>query len=77
MDFEQLCRILDELEPGMSIAIPKDWFTLHIDGEDETERDVKTIETAGEKNCTWEHNPETQMLTFSKQPPAPASTPPA
>lgn len=69
MDLDALCRILDDFEPGMSIAIPKDWFSLHVEGSDEIERDVRTIELVLEHNCTWERNPETGDLTFTKQAP--------
>jgi hypothetical protein len=68
MDLTQLSQVLDELEPGMSIAIPKDWFSVHVNGADETERDVRTIDLAVQRDCTWERNPETQLLTFVKQP---------
>lgn len=67
MDFDQLRRILDELEPGMSVTLPKDWITSAVPGADETERDVNTIEFVLEHNCTWERDPEGKKLTFEKQ----------
>lgn len=69
MELAQLCNILDELEPGMSITIPKDWFSLNVDGTDETDRDVKTIELVLGYNCTWARDPAAKDLTFTKQPP--------
>jgi hypothetical protein len=69
MDQDQLRRILNELEPGMSISIPKDWFSLNIPGPNETERDVAALEFVLEHNCTWERDPQGRSLTFEKQPP--------
>lgn len=67
MNLDQLRRILDEMEPGMSVTIPRDWFSLNIDGTDQTDRDVRTIDLVLQYGCTWERNPDTQNLTFSKQ----------
>jgi hypothetical protein len=69
MDLNQFCRILDELEPGMSIVVPRDWVGFNIEGADQTDRDMKTIELVLDHGCTWEQNPEAQILTFAKQPP--------
>lgn len=69
MDLDQLNRMLDELEPGMSMTIPKDWISANVPGGDETERDVATIEFVLARNCTWERDPEGRHLTFEKQRP--------
>lgn len=68
MNLDQMCSILDTLEPGMSITIPKDWFSSNIDAADETDRNMKTIDLVLQRGCTWEQDPETQSLTFAKQP---------
>jgi hypothetical protein len=68
MELTHLCRILEDLEPGMSITIPKDWFSLNVEGTDETTRDVKTIELVLGYNCTWAQDPAAKDLTFTKQP---------
>lgn len=68
MELDQLRRMLDELEPGMSMTIPKDWISANVAGEDETERDVNMIEFVLGYNCTWERDPEGKRLTFEKQP---------
>jgi hypothetical protein len=68
MDLDQLHRMLDELEPGMSMTIPKDWVSANVSGGDETERDLATIELVLACNCTWERDPEARHLTFEKQP---------
>lgn len=68
MDLDQLRRMLDELEPGMSVTIPKDWISANVPGADETERDMKTIEFVLAQNCTWERDPKGIHLTFEKQP---------
>ncbi len=70
MELSQLCVILDQLEPGMSLSVPKDWITLNVQGTDENERDLKTIETVLDHGCTWERNPDVHELKFSKQPPS-------
>jgi hypothetical protein len=67
MDVDQLRRILDELEPGMSVTLPKDWITSAVTADNEAERDVKTIEFVLEYNCTWERQPDGKKLTFEKQ----------
>jgi hypothetical protein len=54
MEFSQLHRILGELEPGLSLTVPKDWISLNIESADDTERDLKTIELVTEQACTWE-----------------------
>jgi hypothetical protein len=36
MDLNQFCRILDELEPGMSIVVPRDWVGFNIEGADQS-----------------------------------------
>lgn len=69
MDLNQLLRMLDEMEPGMSMTIPKDWISANVAGRDETERDVNMIEFVLGRNCTWECDPEGKRLTFEKQPP--------
>lgn len=68
MDLNQLLRMLDEMEPGMSMSIPKDWISANVAGGDETERYVNTIEFVLGHNCTWEHDPEGKRLTFEKHP---------
>lgn len=68
MNLIQLRRILGELEPGMTMCLPKDWISLNIDGDDETQRDLKTIELATEHGCTWQHDPEAKELSFKKEP---------
>lgn len=68
MERRGLTRILDELEPGMSLTIPRDWFSLNIDGENESARDLNTIALAGEHDCVWERDPKAATLTFTKQP---------
>jgi hypothetical protein len=69
VELTQLRRILDELEPGMALTVPKDWIGLNIQGADETERDLTTIQLVLDHGCTWERDPSVQVLTFSKQPP--------
>jgi hypothetical protein len=70
MELSELQLILDQLEPGMSISVPKDWISLHVEGVDETERDLNTIEFVLERGCTWERDPDAKDFTFRKQPPA-------
>ena len=70
MDLDQLRRVLDELEPGMSVVVPRDWVGFNVYGSDETDRDVRTIELVLEHGCTWERDPETQHLSFTKQTPS-------
>ena len=70
MALSELRVILDQLEPGMSVSVPKDWVGVNVDGSDETQRDLKTIELVLEHGCTWERDPEAKDLTFRKQPPA-------
>jgi hypothetical protein len=67
MELRQLRRILDELEPGMSLTVPRDWTSLNVDGADEAERDLKTIELVLEHSCTWERDPEADILTCTKR----------
>ena len=69
MELDELRRILDQMEPGMALTVPKDWVGLHVHGADETQRDLNTIELVLEHGCTWERDPEAKDLTFSKQPP--------
>jgi hypothetical protein len=71
MEIGQLRRILDELEPGMSLTVPKDWVQLNVEGADETERDLKTIEMVLEHGCAWERDPQAKHLTFAKEAPKP------
>jgi hypothetical protein len=68
MDIAQLGRILEELEPGMALLVPLDWTTTAVEGSDEAERDLRTLELAQQNGCTWERDPTTKCLTFSKQP---------
>jgi hypothetical protein len=70
MELSDLHLILDKLEPGMSISVPKDWISLHVEGGDETQRDLNTIEFVLERGCTWERDAEAKDLIFRKQPPA-------
>lgn len=70
MELSELRGILDRLEPGMSISVPKDWIGLNVEGADETQRDLNTIELVLEHGCTWERDPEAKELIFRKQPPA-------
>jgi hypothetical protein len=67
MDIGQLGRILEELEPGMALRVPLDWATSAVEGTDEAERDLRTLELAQQNGCTWERDPATKSLTFSKQ----------
>ena len=67
MELRQLRRILDELEPGLSLSVPRDWTSLNIEGADEAERDLNTLELVLEHSCTWERNPDGN-LTFTKSP---------
>lgn len=69
MELSELQTILDQLEPGMSLSIPKDWVSLNVQGADETERDLKTIELVLEHGCTWERDPDAKDVKFAKQPP--------
>ena len=69
MELSEMCAILAQLEPGMSLSVPKDWVSLNVEGADETERDLKTIELVLEHGCTWERDLEGRDLTFAKQPP--------
>jgi hypothetical protein len=69
MELSELQAMLDQLEPGMSLSVPKDWVHLNVPGADETERDLKTIELVLAHGCTWERDPEAKDLTFAKQPP--------
>jgi len=69
VELAQLRRILDELEPGMSLTVPGDWIGLNIEGSDETERDLKTIQLVLDHGCTWERDPSALVLTSSRQPP--------
>lgn len=71
MEFTELSSILDQLEPGMALTVPKDWVRLNVQGADDTERDLKTIELVLEHGCTWERDPEAKDLKFAKQPPTP------
>lgn len=68
MDFAQLQRILGELEPGMALLVPLDWTTSNVEGSDDAERDLKTLELAQQHDCAWERDPDAKNLTFSKQP---------
>ena len=69
MELSELQAVLNLLEPGMSLSVPKDWVGLNMQGADETERDLKTIELVLELGCTWERDPEAKDLKFAKQPP--------
>ena len=69
MELSEMRAILAQLEPGMSLSVPKDWVSLNVEGADETERDLKTIELVLEHGCTWERDPEGRDLTFAKKPP--------
>jgi hypothetical protein len=70
MELSELRTILDQLEPGMALSVPKDWVGLNVEGADEAARDLNTIELVLAHGCTWQLDPEAQDLTFSKQPPA-------
>lgn len=50
----------------MSLTVPKDWIGLNVEGEDQNERDLKTIEMVLEHACTWQRDPEAGALTFTK-----------
>lgn len=68
MELSELRSILDQLEPGMTLSVPKDWVRLNVQGADETDRDLKTIELVLEHDCTWERDPEAKDFKFAKQP---------
>jgi hypothetical protein len=70
VDHGQLRRILEDMEPGMAFVVPIDWVSLNIEGDDETQRDLNTIEVVTSHGCSWERDPDTRKLTFLKQPPA-------
>jgi hypothetical protein len=44
MKLRQLCRTPDELVSGRALRVPRDRVSSNMEGADETERDVKTIE---------------------------------
>ncbi|RYD48171.1 MAG: hypothetical protein EOP83_26910 [Verrucomicrobiaceae bacterium] len=67
MELSELRSILDQLEPGITVSVPKDWVSLNVQGVDGTERDLKTIELALAHDCTWERDPEAKDLKFAKQ----------
>lgn len=73
MELSELRVILDQLEPGMSLTVPKDWIGLNVGGADETQRDLNTIELVLEHGCTWERDPVGKDLTFAKQAPPQAT----
>jgi hypothetical protein len=67
MELSELRSILDQIEPGMTLSVPKDWVSLHVQGVDGTERDLRTIELVLAHDCTWERDPDGKDLKFAKQ----------
>lgn len=67
MELEQLRAMLNQLEPGMALSVPKSWIKVNVEADDDAQRDLKTIDLVTEHNCTWERDAAGEQFTFSKQ----------
>jgi hypothetical protein len=62
MNAEDLSKILEMLEPGMSVSVTQKWVDRIVPGGD-LDRDVRTMSLAVANQCNWKRDGSTIVYT--------------